>query len=169
MCILFFTQFAVYRFELYDGIVTCYINTNRLREAQGMANDAIRCLGKTPRTYVVSAEHLSNPEPFHGLTFFFVVCHLQLVGRVFLADPSSRQRAKLILERAIELDKYYLPAIYLLAELHVRMDNTEGAITLLKRTLEVQPTSRLFAMLGDTYVNISESMKAVECYTKAIK
>lgn len=51
-------EFAAYRFEIYDGLVTCYINTQRLREAHLLATDAVRLLGKTSRTYVV--KHLLN-------------------------------------------------------------------------------------------------------------
>lgn len=47
-------NFANYRFEVYELLVIAYIGTNRLREAQAIGSEAVRTLGKNPRTYVVS-------------------------------------------------------------------------------------------------------------------
>ena len=44
---------AMYRFEVYECLVVAYCATNRCREAQMVATDCVRKLGKTPRTYVV--------------------------------------------------------------------------------------------------------------------
>lgn len=42
------------RYDIYDKLVTAYRATNRLRDAQMTATEAVRVLGKTPRTYLVS-------------------------------------------------------------------------------------------------------------------
>lgn len=47
-------NYANYRFEVYELLVIAYIGTNRLREAQAIGSEALRTLGKNPRTYVVS-------------------------------------------------------------------------------------------------------------------
>lgn len=46
--------YANYRFEVYELLVIAYIDTKRLREAQAIVSEAVRTLGKNPRTYVVS-------------------------------------------------------------------------------------------------------------------
>lgn len=44
------------RLEIYDKLVCAYRATNRLREAQLIAKEAVQAIGKTPSTYVVSLE-----------------------------------------------------------------------------------------------------------------
>lgn len=92
-----------------------------------------------------------------------------MVSRVLLADPAMKPKAKIVLEKALELDRNYMHAIQLLVELLLDEDNTEEAIKLMTRVITVQPTSKLLSMLGDIYMSISEPMRAVEYYTKAIK
>lgn len=46
-------QFANYRYEVYDYLITAYIASNKLREAHQTATEACTYLGKTPRTYLV--------------------------------------------------------------------------------------------------------------------
>lgn len=93
----------------------------------------------------------------------------QLVSRVLLADPEMRPKAKIVLEKAMELNKNYMPAILLLVELLLDEENAEEAIKLMKRVILVQPTSNLMSMLADIYMSTNEPMHAVEYYTKALK
>lgn len=44
---------ASYRYEIYEKLTIAYTSANRNREAQVIATDAVRKLGKTPRTYTV--------------------------------------------------------------------------------------------------------------------
>lgn len=43
-----------WRFEIYKGLVNCYLAQNRLRDAQTVAAHAVRIAGSTPRSLVVS-------------------------------------------------------------------------------------------------------------------
>lgn len=80
-----------------------------------------------------------------------------------------RPKAKIVLEKAMELNKNYMPAILLLVELLLDEENAEEAIKLMKRVILVQPTSNLMSMLADIYMSTNEPMHAVEYYTKALK
>lgn len=88
---------------------------------------------------------------------------------MLLTDQNLKPKAREVLEKALDMDKNYMPAILLLVELLLDEDNTEMAIKLMKRVIVVQPTSELLSMLGEIYKSVNEPMKAVECYTKAIK
>lgn len=54
-------EFASYRFDVYDYMVTIYIDLARWREAQHTGADVCRTMGKTPRTLMVS-NSLANSQ-----------------------------------------------------------------------------------------------------------
>ena len=50
-------QAAPHRFEIYRGIVHCYLALQRTREAMNMAASALRDIGHTPRTFTVMGQY----------------------------------------------------------------------------------------------------------------
>lgn len=93
---------------------------------------------------------------------------MQLVARPLLSDVVMKAKAKTFLEKAIELNRNYMPAILLMLELYQEENDLNSAVRLLKRITAVQPTSQLFTLLGEIYSE-KEPMQALEFYTKAIK
>lgn len=71
-------QFANYRFEVYDCLVTGYIGLQRWRDAHHLIAEASKLLGKTPRMYVVSVpdQPLSKCAMFSKgkFNFYFFLC-----------------------------------------------------------------------------------------------
>lgn len=97
------------------------------------------------------------------------IIYLQLVARPLLSDPAMKYKSKAFLEKAIELNKNYLPAVLLLVDYLQGEGDLVNATNLLKRTVAVQPTSQIFTYLGDLYTLQKDPLLALECYTKAIK
>lgn len=58
------------RLEIYDKLLSAYRATNRLREAQLIATEAVRVIGKTPRTYLVSLNQ-STPISLFNIIFSY--------------------------------------------------------------------------------------------------
>lgn len=50
--------------------------------------------------------------------FNLFYCLLQLYASVLMKDPVSVPKAKTLLEKALQVDQLFLPAVYLLAELY---------------------------------------------------
>lgn len=93
----------------------------------------------------------------------------QLVARPLLNDAVMKPKAKPFLEKALDLNKNYLPAVLLLVELLQEEDDTATAMKLLKRMVVVQPSSNLFTILGDICSNEKDTLKALQYYTEAIQ
>uniref|UniRef100_A0A1L8DX41 Putative anaphase-promoting complex apc subunit 7 n=1 Tax=Nyssomyia neivai TaxID=330878 RepID=A0A1L8DX41_9DIPT len=134
---------APYRFEMYKGLVDTYMRMLRFREAQTMASNAVRFLGQSPRTFV-------------------------LLARTYVRDVMVKFQAKSMLEKALELDENYLPAVFMIAELMQEEGDSAGAIKLLKKQANVQPNSKVHSMLGDILVAEKDQSSALENYTIAL-
>lgn len=78
-------------------------------------------------------------------------------------------KAKILLERALNVDEYYLPAIYMLAQIFEQEGNFSPAVALLHKQALDQPTSRLYQMLGDLSVKQNQLEKAFDYYYSALK
>jgi len=48
-------QIAPHRFEIYKGIVHCYLALQRTREAINIAASSLHQIGHTPRTFTVTS------------------------------------------------------------------------------------------------------------------
>ncbi|QQP49981.1 Anaphasepromoting complex subunit 7like [Caligus rogercresseyi] len=134
-------QLAPYRFECHKGLLECYLAQNRYREALGMAAAANLQLNRSAR----------------GLTLY---------ASVVMNDPLqiSINKSKQLLERALEADPCYLPAVYLLAEQLEQEMNFDEAIALLRKQLSYQTTCKLHQMLADLLAKTNEEEKAMEHY-----
>ncbi len=80
----------------------------------------------------------------------------------------SLAKAKNLLEKALAADQYYLPAVYLLAEILEQEVDHEKAIELLKKQIAHQPTGKLHQMMADLLAKTHEEEKAMEHYSIAL-
>lgn len=78
-------------------------------------------------------------------------------------------KAKILLERALNVDEHYLPAIYMLAQIFEQEGNFSHAVALLHKQALDQPTCRLYQMLGELSVKQNQIEKAFDYYYSALK
>lgn len=136
-------QAAPHRFELYRGIVSCYLALQRSREAINMAASSLHHIGNSPRTFT-------------------------LYGSVLLRDPVTSSKGKVFLERALTMDPGHVQATFLLSEFYDQSGQRSKAIELLIKQIEHRPTNRLHHILGDLLVKNGEMDKALEHYNTAL-
>lgn len=86
-----------------------------------------------------------------------------------MKDPVTVSKAKNLLEKALSQDEYYLPAVYYLAEIYEQEMNIEGAISLLEKQAEAQPTCQIHRMLGELWAKMHNAEKALDHYAIALK
>ena len=91
------------------------------------------------------------------------------MARPLFTVPVMKAKAKPFLEKALEIDESYVPAILLLVDLLFDEEDYVTVIALLRSVVAIKPTSRLLTLLANAYVKEKDNMKAVEFYTKAIK
>lgn len=135
-------QVAPHRFEVYQGLVATYIQLHQIRDAQNLANLAIKEIGQTAMT-------------------------LTLLATTFVRD-GNKVKAKTYLQKALELNENYLAAVIMLVELLQDEGDTTSAINLLKKQVSVQPNCKLHSMLGDM-LHEKDHSGALENYTIALK
>jgi len=136
-------QAAPHRFEIYRGIVHCYLALQRTREAMNMAASALRDIGHTPRTFTLYAS-------------------------VLLKDPVNASKGRIFLERALTVDAGYTPGVFILIDAYEQAGQRSKAIELLTKQIERQPTNKLHHILGDLLFKNGEQDKAMENYTTAL-
>lgn len=78
-------------------------------------------------------------------------------------------RGRGVLERAIASEPNYMLPVYLLAEQLEQEQSYEEAVTLLKRYIETNPSSRLYQMLADCYIRLQKEKEAFEHYNVALR
>ncbi|KAK6641543.1 hypothetical protein RUM44_013255 [Polyplax serrata] len=133
-----------YRYEAYEGLVNCYIAMHRLREALTVASGVCKQLGQNPRT-------------------------LTLYASVLMKDSVSVCKAKGLLEKALQQDDKFLPAVYLLVIILDQELNLEQGISILEKQIQIQPNCKLHHMLGDLYSKNHQLEKATEQYMIALQ
>ncbi|XP_053694746.1 anaphase-promoting complex subunit 7 isoform X2 [Sabethes cyaneus] len=139
----FAQQFAPYRYEVHKVLVDTYINMNRSREAQAQALKALKTIGETPRLLV-------------------------LLCRAYLQDDATKPKVKPLLQKALNLNELYLPAIYLLAEIYRQENDVVSCVQLLKKHAILTQSCKLNVMLGDLLSNNKDHSAALEHYTTAL-
>lgn len=90
------------------------------------------------------------------------------MARPLLTDPVMKLKAKPFLQKALDLNKNYLPAVLLLVDMLREEDDTAGALKLLKRIIDVQPSTSLYTILGDVCNSERDTAQALHYYTQAI-
>ncbi|CAG9858903.1 unnamed protein product [Phyllotreta striolata] len=139
-------QICNMRYDIYKCLVECYIQTNRLREAESMAINACNQLNFSAQGYCLHAF-------------------------VLLKDPmASSKTIRRTLEKAVSLDKSdSTNALYMLVEFLQREQQHEQASQLLLKRLQArEPTSRLHQLLGDCFINLKMDDEAFDHYNVAL-
>lgn len=132
------------RFEVYKALTDAYVSSLKLNNAHSLAQQAMKNFGNTPRT-------------------------LTLYATVLLADPEKKKSAKAHLEKAVNKDRTFLPAVYTLAKLYSDEKSYDKSIDLLSKCLEFENTNKLHKMLGDCYNVTGEPEKAMHHHNIAKK
>lgn len=86
-----------------------------------------------------------------------------------MKDSVSVGKAKGLLEKALQQDDKYLPAVCLLVNILDQEVNLERAISLLEKQIQIQPSCKIHHMLGDLYFKNHQQDKAVEQYVIALQ
>lgn len=78
-------------------------------------------------------------------------------------------KAKILLQRAINVEDSYLPAVFMMAQILEQEGNYSSAVLLLHKQALNQPTCRLYQMLGDISVKQNQLEKAFDFFYSALK
>ncbi|KAK3737533.1 hypothetical protein QZH41_010626, partial [Actinostola sp. cb2023] len=130
-------------FEAIKGLVECYMAADRYRDAMAVAKNAHKTLGATART-------------------------LTLCATVMMHELSNNDKAKTMLEKALNLDPSSTDAVCLLAEVHGKKQEYNKAIDILRKHLINHRTARLHQLLGDYLAATNEYQEALDQYTKSL-
>ncbi|CAL8343080.1 unnamed protein product [Lota lota] len=136
-------RLAPCRLDCYEGLIDCYLASNGIREAMGMANNIYKTLGANAQT----------------LTILATVC---------LEDPVTQEKAKALLDKALAQRPDYTKAVVKKAELLSREQKYEEGIALLRNALANQSDCVLHRMLGDFLVAVNDYQEAMDQYSIAL-
>uniref|UniRef100_A0A8C6UYS7 Anaphase promoting complex subunit 7 n=2 Tax=Neogobius melanostomus TaxID=47308 RepID=A0A8C6UYS7_9GOBI len=136
-------RLAPCRLDCYEGLIDCYLASNGIREAMGMANNIYKTLGANAQT----------------LTILATVC---------LEDPVTQEKAKTLLDKALAQRPDYTKAVVKKAELLSREQKHEEGIALLRNALANQSDCVLHRMLGDFLVAVNDYQEAMDQYSIAL-
>lgn len=132
-----------YRFEVHRWIIEILLSTDRAKDAQNQSSKSLRILGESPRT-------------------------LTLVASTFLKVPISKDKAKMLLQRALEMNEFYTKAVFFMAQILIDDKEHKAAIKLLEKTSAVVTNVKLTVMLADLYAKSKNLSLALEYYTKVL-
>ncbi|EDW06575.1 anaphase-promoting complex subunit 7 [Drosophila mojavensis] len=137
---------APYRFEVYKGLVACYVRMNCIKEAQATCTVAVRQFPTSARSFTMFA------------------------GTLFrLANPNAVRSAKRFVEKGLQIDERYAPGIALLATIYQGEGDIKKAIALLKKQVEYRPDAMLFAMLGEMLSKEKDLDAALQYFTLSLR
>ena len=138
---------APYRFDVVKCLTEAFLADNKRQQATSLSQLAAKQFGATPRV-------------------------LTLQASVLLAETekgTNRKTAKGLLERAVNKDRAFLPAVYSLTKLLMEDKVYDKAIDVLKRCLEHENTNHLHRLLGDCYASSGEQVRATRHHNIAMK
>lgn len=94
----------------------------------------------------------------------------QLAAKTYFSqvDPLLKIKSKSLLEKALEMDPYCLPAVFMMVELLLELGDSATAVKLITKQCTTKPNSKLYSILGDILSKEKNQIKAVENYTIAI-
>ncbi|XP_045441545.1 anaphase-promoting complex subunit 7 isoform X2 [Pipistrellus kuhlii] len=136
-------RLAPCRLDCYEGLIECYLASNSIREAMVMANNVYKTLGANAQT-------------------------LTLLATVCLEDPVTQEKAKTLLDKALNQRPDYIKAVVKKAELLSREQKYEDGIALLRNALANQSDCVLHRILGDFLVAVNEYQEAMDQYSIAL-
>lgn len=86
-----------------------------------------------------------------------------------MKDPMSNCKGRSYLDRALAIHSTYSPAVYLLAE-HLEQENrADEACAVLKRHVEVVPSSKSHQLLADCLARLQKDEEASDHYYAALR
>ncbi|CAF4373092.1 unnamed protein product [Rotaria socialis] len=112
-----------YCFEGYKGVVDGYLATNRLSDANMFITNAVRTNLK------------ENARAF------------TLCGQVLAKEPSSLDKARVYLEKALALNPKYTEAVISLVEVYGQLKQQQKSIELLKEHVQINNDQRIRQLL----------------------
>ncbi|XP_070509627.1 anaphase-promoting complex subunit 7 [Chironomus tepperi] len=136
-------KYEPYRFEVHRWIIEILMATEKGRDAQNQAVKTLKLLGESPRTLTIAAS-------------------------TFLKTPISKEKAKIYLYRALELNEFYVKAVFFLAQVLIDDKETKAAIKLLEKTSSIVSNIKISLMLADLYAKSKNLSSALEQYTKVL-
>ncbi|XP_022918130.2 anaphase-promoting complex subunit 7 [Onthophagus taurus] len=133
------------RLEPYKGIIDCYLGLSRPRDAVNVAIHACRELKNSPQS-------------------------LTLYAKILQKNPNmTSMRVRDLLDKALNKDPTYHPAVWLLAEHLEQEQRHEEACSVLTAHVAEYPSSRTHQMLADCFLRLSKEDEAVSHYSAAIR
>jgi anaphase-promoting complex subunit 7 len=136
-------KYEPHRFEVHRWIVDILLNTDRARDAQNQSTKSLKLLGENARS-------------------------LTLAASTYLKNPISKDKAKMLLQRALEMNEFYTKAVFFLAQILIDDKEHKAAIKLLEKTAAVVSNVKINLMLADLYAKGKNLSLALEFYTKVL-
>ncbi len=132
---------APWRYEVHHGLIDCYLEQARHKEAVSLAATACVELKNSARAFT-------------------------LFAKVLVKDPNqtSPTRAKNMLEKALSQDPSHLPAVYMMASLLEQESKVDKAIELLEKQIERHSTSKLHLVLAELFAKSYDDDTAHDHY-----
>ena len=93
---------------------------------------------------------------------------LTLAASTFLKNPISKEKAKVYLYKALEINEFYVKAVFFLAQILIDDKEAKSAIKLLEKTTNVVSNIKISLMLADLYAKSKNLSSALELYTKVL-
>lgn len=131
------------RFEVHRWIIEILLSTDHARDAQNQSTKSLKLLGETPRS-------------------------LTLAASTFLKAPINKEKAKTLLQKALEINEHYTKAVFFLAQILIDDKEHKAAIKLLEKTAAVVSNVKICLMLADLYAKCKNLSLALEYYTKVL-
>lgn len=136
-------KYEPYRFECHRWLIEILLATDRVRDAQNQATKSLKILGDSPRT-------------------------LTLAASTFLKNPISKDKAKVYLQKALELNDRYSKAVFLYSQILIDDQELKAATKLLEKTVAVMSNVKIILMLGDLYAKTKNLSSSLEQYTRVL-
>lgn len=136
-------KYEPYRFEVHRWIIEILLSTDRARDAQNQASKSLKALGDSPRA-------------------------LTLAASTYLKNPISKDKAKALLQRALEISEHYAKAVFFLAQILIDDKEHKAAIKLLEKTARVVSNVKICLILADLYAKSKNLSQALTFYTKVL-
>lgn len=124
-------------------MIEILLNENKGREAQSQGVKSLKLLGENPRSCT-------------------------LVASTYLKAPVCKEKAKILLEKALTYNEYYAKAIFYLSQILINDKEHRAAIKLLEKSALVLNNVKLTLMLADLYATTKNLLAANEFYTKVL-
>ena len=136
-------KFEPHRFEVHRWIIDILLSTDRAKDAQNQSTKSLKLLGENARS-------------------------LTLAASTYLKNPVSKDKAKMLLQRALEMNEFYTKAVFFLAQILIDDKEHKAAIKLLEKTAAVVNNVKINLMLADLYAKGKNLSLALEYYTKVL-